>query len=192
MDNWVKGLHHITGAVSSGQADYDFYTKTLGLRLVKRTINHETADSWHFFYGDYDGNAGTIMTNFFMEGVPLPPYRRGRGTITEVTYSVPESSLGFWQERLAAQGLVVERRGERFGEEVLFFEDPAGLPSELIACVGCEGPACAWGPRRLEQAAWLSRRHAPVTYSGADPRLLREAPAFRGVGPGGQSHEARH
>lgn len=140
MDNWVKGLHHITGAVSSGQADYDFYTKTLGLRLVKKTINHETADSWHFFYGDYDGNAGTIMTNFFMDGVPLPPSKRGRGTISEVTYSVPRGSLGFWQKRLAARGLVVEHRGERFGEEVLYFEDPAGLPSELIACADARDP----------------------------------------------------
>jgi glyoxalase family protein len=134
MVNWVTGLHHITGAVSSGQKDYDFYTGVLGLRLVKKTINHETADSWHFFYGDYDGNAGTIMTNFFMQGVPLPPYKRGRGTITEVTYSVPRGSLDFWQKRLAAEGLATEHRGERFGDEVLYFEDPAGLPSELIAC----------------------------------------------------------
>lgn len=134
MSNWVRGLHHITGAVPSGQKDYDFYTRTLGLRLVKRTINHETADQWHYFYGDWDGHAGTIMTNFFMDGVPLPPWQRGRGTISEVTYSVPRGSLDFWQKRLAAAGCPTEHRGERFGEEVLYFEDVGGLPSELVAC----------------------------------------------------------
>ena len=57
---WVRGLHHITGAATDGQKDHDFYTKVLGLRRVKTTINHETADQWHLFYGDHDGNAGTI------------------------------------------------------------------------------------------------------------------------------------
>ena len=96
MTNWVRGLHHITGAATDGQKDHDFYTGPLGLRMVKKTINHETADQWHFFYGDYDGNAGTIMTNFIFDEAPLPPYRRGRGSITEVAYSVPAGSLDYW------------------------------------------------------------------------------------------------
>lgn len=129
---WVQGLHHITGAATDGQKDYDFYTKTLGLRLVKRSINHETAEQWHLFYGDHDGNAGTIMTNFFFDDVPLPAWKRGRGTISEVAFSVPKGSLDFWQERLEEQGLVTERRGRRFGEEVLAYNDPSGIPSELI------------------------------------------------------------
>lgn len=129
---WVQGLHHITGAATDGQKDYDFYTKTLGLRMVKKTVNHETADQWHLFYGDNDGNAGTIMTNFFFDNVPLPPWKRGRGTISEVAFSVPKGSLDFWQERLEAQGLETERRGQRFGEEVLAYSDPSGIPSELI------------------------------------------------------------
>ena len=129
---WIKGLHHITGAATDGQKDHDFYTKVLGLRRVKKTINHETADQWHLFYGDHDGNAGTIMTNFFFEDVPLPRWKRGRGTISDVSFSVPRGSLDFWQARLEAHGLSCERRGQRFGEEVLAYEDPSGLPSELI------------------------------------------------------------
>ena len=77
-------------------------------------------------------NAGTIMTNFFFENVPLPPWKRGRGTISDVAFSVPKGSLGFWQERLEANGLGCERRGQRFGEEVLGYQDPSGIPSELI------------------------------------------------------------
>ncbi len=129
---WVKGLHHITGAATDGQKDLDFYTKVLGLRRVKTTINHETADQWHLFYGDYDGNAGTIMTNFFFDDVPLPPWKRGRGTISDVAFSVPKGSLDFWQARLEEHGLPCERRGQRFGEEVLGYQDPSGIPSELI------------------------------------------------------------
>ena len=131
---WVKGLHHITGAATDGQKDHDFYTRTLGLRRVKKTINHETADQWHLFYGDYSGNAGTIMTNFFFEGAPLPVWKRGRGTISDVAFSVPRGSLDFWQERLEARGLPTDRRGRRFGEEVLGYQDPSGIPSELIEC----------------------------------------------------------
>lgn len=129
---WVTGLHHITGAATDGQKDHDFYTKVLGLRRVKKTINHETADQWHLFYGDHDGNAGTIMTNFFFEDTPLPPWKRGRGTISDVAFSVPEGSLDFWKQRLEAHGLPTERRGERFGEQVLGYQDPSGIPSELI------------------------------------------------------------
>ncbi|MEM9405644.1 MAG: VOC family protein [Acidobacteriota bacterium] len=129
---WVTGLHHITGAATDGQKDHDFYTKVLGLRRVKKTINHETADQWHLFYGDHDGNAGTIMTNFFFEDTPLPPWKRGRGTISDVAFSVPRGSLDFWEERLKADGLPTERRGERFGEAVLGYQDPSGIPSELI------------------------------------------------------------
>ena len=130
--SWVSGLHHITGAATDGQKDHDFYTRVMGLRRVKKTVNHETADQWHLFFGDYQGNAGTIMTNFYMENVPLPPWKRGRGTIAAVAYSVPEGSLGFWEERLKAAGLPTERQPDRFGEAVLSFEDPSGLPSELI------------------------------------------------------------
>ncbi len=132
MTTWIQGLHHITGAATDGQKDHDFYTEVLGLRRVKKTINHETADQWHLFYGDHEGNPGTIMTNFFFEGTPLPPWKRGKGTISELAFSVPRGSLDFWQARLRAAGLPTERRGERFGEAVLYYEDPSGIPSELI------------------------------------------------------------
>ena len=134
MTTWVRGLHHITGAATDGQKDHDFYTGTLGLRMVKKTINHETADQWHFFYGDYEGNPGTIMTNFIFDGAPLPPYRRGRGSITEVAYSVPAGSFDYWEKRLRESGVEVGERSVRLGERVLAFADPSGIPSELVEC----------------------------------------------------------
>lgn len=128
----ITGIHHVTGAAVDPQTDYDFYTKVLGLRLIKRTVNHEDPRSWHLFYGDYEGNAGTVMTNFLFKGLPVPPYRRGRGSISEVSYSVPPGSLGYWRDRLADAGCTIEERPARFGQKVLYFEDPHHIPSEMI------------------------------------------------------------
>lgn len=130
----VLGIHHITGAVTNPQRDYDFYTGVLGLRLVKQTINHDSPNMWHFFYADYEGNAGTVMTNIIFDGIPLPRCTPGRGSISELSYSIPKGSRDFWKSRLTDAGYTCEERPDRFGEAVLYFEDPEGLPSEMIEC----------------------------------------------------------
>jgi glyoxalase family protein len=130
----ITGLHHVTAAADGPQEDYDFYTGVLALRLIKKTVNHEVPKSYHFFYGDYDGHDGTIMTNFLFRGLPVPKCKPGRGSISEVSYSVPPGSLSFWQKRLARAGFTAEERPVRFGESVLFFRDPAGVPSEVVEC----------------------------------------------------------
>ena len=129
MQSWIQGIHHVTGAAVDPQEDYDFYTRVLGLRLVKRTVNHENPTMWHFFYGDYEGHAGTVMTNFLFKGIPVPRCRPGRGAITDVSYSVPAASFDFWRARLEAAGAAPRERPPRFGERVLSFVDPAGIPS---------------------------------------------------------------
>jgi glyoxalase family protein len=134
MGSWIEGIHHVTGAAVDPQVDYDFYTNVLGLRLVKRTVNHENPVMWHFFYGDWAGNAGTVMTNFLFKGLRVPPCKRGRGTISAVAYSVAPGALPFWQERLERAGARCWAEAPRFGAPVLGFEDPAGIPSELIEC----------------------------------------------------------
>jgi glyoxalase family protein len=134
MESWIEGIHHVTGAAVDPQIDYDFYTKVLGLRLVKRTVNHENPVMWHFFYGDYAGHAGTVMTNFLFKGLRVPTCKRGRGTISAVSYSVPPGALPFWKERLERAGTSCELATPRFGAGVLAFADPAGLPSEIIEC----------------------------------------------------------
>ena len=161
----IEGIHHVTGAVENPQRDYDFYTKTMGLRLVKQTVNHETADMWHFFYGDYDANIGTIMTNIIFPDGVLPRGVRGRGTISELSYSVPRESIGFWRERLTAAGYTCQDRPQRFGEEVLYFEDPEGLPSEIIGCDDTRTPGpCKGFPqehliRGFHSVSLVSRLH---------------------------------
>ncbi len=165
MSSPISGIHHITGAVTKPQRDYDFYTQTLGLRMIKQTVNHESPNMWHFFYGDYAGNPGTVMTNIIFDGIPLPRCKPGRGSISALAYSVPKSSLGFWRDRLTGAGYRCEDRGERFGETVLYFEDPEGLPSELIGCGDDREPG-AWNGvpqhstvRGFHSATIVSRLH---------------------------------
>ena len=130
----IEGIHHITGAVTSPQQDLSFYTKVMGLRLIKKTVNQDNPTMWHFFYGDHEGNAGTIMTNIILEGVPLPRCEDGRGTIEALSYSVAKDSLPYWRDRLTKAGYTCEDRPERFGDPVLHFRDPDGLSSEIIGC----------------------------------------------------------
>lgn len=171
MSSMVTGLHHVTGAAVDPQEDYDFYIKTLGLRLVKRTVNHEAPQSWHFFYGDYEGNPGTVMTNFLFKGIRVRNCTRGRGSISEVSYSVPPGSIDFWRKRLSSAGFKTEDRPDRFGEKVLFFEDPAQIPSEMI-----ETSADTRDPRALGEIsdAEKIRGFHSVTIVSRIPELTQE------------------
>ena len=130
MENKILGLHHITAIAGDAQRNYDFYTKVLGLRMVKKTVNFDDPGTYHFYYGNEVGSPGTILTFFPWQGIPKG--RVGVGMATEIGYSVPTESLEFWQNRL--NDLKVKHRsiGERFGEKYLALEDPDGLFLNLI------------------------------------------------------------
>lgn len=124
MDGRIKGIHHITAIAGDAQLNYDFYTKTLGLRMVKKTVNFDDPQTYHFYFGDEIGTPGTIITFF-----PWPNVRQGvngAGMATEIGYSVPEGSIEFWANRFQSLGIKFERR-TRFGESALIFADPDGL-----------------------------------------------------------------
>jgi glyoxalase family protein len=127
------GIHHITAIAGDPQRNLDFYTETLGLRLVKRTVNFDDPGSYHFYFGDNIGRPGTIMTFF-----PWPGARRGArgsGQVTTVSFAVPRNSMAFWKERLRATHVIAEEIEGRFGSNALRFLDADGLQLELI-----EGP----------------------------------------------------
>lgn len=130
MENKILGLHHVTAIAGNAQRNYDFYTKVLGLRLVKKTVNFDDPGTYHFYFGDEVGTPGTIPTFFPWEGIT--PGRTGTGMATETAYSVPDGSLDFWQERFKQYNVKHERVNERFGERYLPFEDPDGLKLSLI------------------------------------------------------------
>lgn len=127
----IAGLHHVTAYASDPQRNLDFYTGVLGLRFVKRTVNFDDPGTYHFYFGDDAGSPGTILTFF-----PWPHAARGiagAGETTHTAFSVPASSLEYWHRRLTDEGVLVERTGRRFDEEVLTFADPDGMKLELVA-----------------------------------------------------------
>jgi glyoxalase family protein len=123
------GIHHITAIAGDPQRNLDFYTETLGLRLVKRTVNFDDPGSYHFYFGDNIGSPGTIMTFF-----PWPGARRGArgsGQVTTVSFAVPQNSMAFWKERLRANHVIAEEMEGRFGSNALRLLDPDGLQLEI-------------------------------------------------------------
>lgn len=128
----LKGLHHVTATVNDAQEDYDFYTKLLGLRLVKKTVNFDNNFVYHFYYADKIGTPGTVFTTFPYKGHGVRQGEEGSGMIISTAFSVPGDSLEFWHQRLANAGCTV-LAFQRFEQNVLWFRDPSGLQLELIA-----------------------------------------------------------
>ncbi|MCE4546068.1 MULTISPECIES: VOC family protein [unclassified Caballeronia] len=123
--------HHITLCVGTAQQDYDFHTKVLSLKSVKKTLIYDgVAPFYHLYYGNDIGEESTLITCF-----PVGHFgrkgHRGAGQVGSLALSVPESSIVFWEKRLVDHGFEV-RRTERFGEPVLAFAHPCGVPYELI------------------------------------------------------------
>jgi glyoxalase family protein len=130
MENKILGLHHITAIAGEAQRNYNFYTKVLGLRLVKKTVNFDDPGTYHFYYGDEAGTPGSILTFFPWEGIQKG--RVGTDMATEINYSVPKGSLEFWNNRFNELKVKHSDVNERFGEQYLAFEDPDGLLLNLI------------------------------------------------------------
>jgi glyoxalase family protein len=129
-----QGLHHVTAIASSPQSNVDFYTRTLGLRLVKQTVNFDAPDSYHLYYGDEQGRPSSLLTFF-----PWPGVRKGRqgaGMSTATAFSVPGASLGWWHERFKTLRIDTDPPRTRGGEEVLTFRDPDGMVIDLVASEG--------------------------------------------------------
>src|SRR6187549_392440 len=129
MENKILGLHHITAIAGNARRNYEFYTNVLGLRLVKKTVNFDDPNTYHFYYGDKTGTPGSILTFFPWEGVSTG--KRGTGLTTEFAYSVPAGSLDFWLKRFDEMNVTHNKPAEKFGETYLTFLDPDGLKIEL-------------------------------------------------------------
>jgi glyoxalase family protein len=130
MENRILGLHHITALAGMAKRNLDFYTTTLGLRLLKKTVNFDDPGTYHLYYGDERGSAGTVLTFFPYEGA-----RRGRagtGMATDIAYAVPDGSFDFWIKRFEEHKVSYSKPAEKFGEPYLAFQDPDGLKLELV------------------------------------------------------------
>ncbi|ROU02866.1 VOC family protein [Histidinibacterium lentulum] len=124
MLSQIKGLHHVTSMASSATENNRFFTRVLGLRRVKKTVNFDAPDVYHLYYGDETGTPGTVMTYF-----PFPNARRGRpgaGEVGTTRFAIPKGSADAWAERLATFEVAGIRRGQLFGAETVRFEGPDG------------------------------------------------------------------
>src|SRR5882724_4453944 len=130
MSDRILGLHHITAIAGNARRNLAFYTKVLGQRLIKRTVNFDDPGTYHFYFGNETGTPGTILTFFPWEGMGAG--RVGSGMATGIGYSVPKDSLEFWKDRFTQSETRQGSISERFGEQFLPFQDPDGLNIELI------------------------------------------------------------
>lgn len=126
----ITALHHVTCIAGDPQENYDFYTGVLGMRLVKRSVNQDLPGTYHLFYADAEGHAGTDLTFFPWPG--MAPATPGVGLASEVGLAVPAGTLEFWRHRLEAAGVAAAQPIVRFGERVLTFVDPHGLQLALV------------------------------------------------------------
>jgi glyoxalase family protein len=128
----ILGLHHVTATVEDAQADLDFCLDLLGLRLVKKTVNFDNHDVYHFYYGTERGAPGTIWTTFPYKGKGVRTGVKGAGQVVTTAFSVPAGSLGFWRRRLQEGGIEARDVETRFGEDAIRIADPSGLWFELV------------------------------------------------------------
>jgi glyoxalase family protein len=150
MQPLILGIHHITAISGDPQQNINFYAGILGFRLVKKTINFDAPDVYHFYFGDALGRPGTVFTTF-----PFAGARRGRKGVGELTYtafSIGINSLNFWEDRLKRFGIPVSDRLTRFGESILRFEDQDGMGIELVANAADQREGWTYGGVPLEHS----------------------------------------
>ncbi|MBG9811376.1 ring-cleaving dioxygenase [Priestia endophytica] len=129
MSKKTMGIHHITAIVGHPQENVDFYAGVLGLRLVKQTVNFDDPGTYHFYFGDEGGKAGTIITFFPWAGARQGTI--GAGQVGVTSYVVPKGAMEFWEKRLEKFNVAFTKM-ERFGEQYLEFDDPHGLHLEIV------------------------------------------------------------
>ena len=130
----VLGLHHVTAISSDPQQTLDFYTKILGLRLIKLTVNYDDPSTYHVYFGDEIGHPGTVLTFFPWPGQPRGS--KGAGQATNTSFSIAPGSISYWHDRLKSHGISVETPHKRFGDTVLSFKDHDGQGLELVGSRG--------------------------------------------------------
>lgn len=178
MIDTITGIHHITAMASDAVANNTFFTRALGQRRVKKTVNFDAPDVYHLYYADRVGTPGTVMTYF-----PFPDIgraRRGTGEVGHIAYAVPEKALNTWARHYRGAA-----RDTAFGEKRLHLTGPNGEAILLVAseeAVGRSGagrstppsrraasirPPCAWPRRRRWTTCCASWATCPRRRRGA-------------------------
>ena len=209
----LGGLHHVTAVTSNASGNVAFYTKVLGLRLVKKTVNQDDVSAYHLFYADEVGHAGTDMT--FFDWALAGPHKPGAGMISATAFRVPgRAVLEWWVRRLDSLGVPHEGIRERGGRAILPLTDPEGQRLELVDDTLTSGgpgmaPGIPWPKspvpvaeaiRGLEGVTLTLRRLEPTATLLTSVLGFRQADEYDvdghraatyEVGPGGPGTEVR-
>ena len=170
MSLQLTGIHHLTAITATAAENKRFYTGTLGLRLVKKTVNQDDTSAYHLFYADGRASPGTDVTFFDW---PAARERRGTNAITRTGLRVGSSeSVGWWRDRLAAASIVHGDVAEIDGRASLDFEDPEGQRFRLVDDSGA-GEAHAWECSSVPVEHQV-RGLGPITISVGDLAPTRE------------------
>jgi glyoxalase family protein len=176
----LLGLHHITMITGDAQATVDLYADTLGLRLVKTTVNFDDPGAYHLYFGDETGAPGTILTWFEYAGAA--PGRAGAGMIHTVQLGVTSGdALDFWRERLGDAGVRATRDADS-----LLFEDREGLGLELVVADAANTPRRARHPEVPEEVAitGIEGARAYCAFHALEETLLTDTLGFAHLGGG--------
>jgi glyoxalase family protein len=157
----LTGIHHLTAITANAPANKHFYTETLGLRLVKKTVNQDDTSAYHLFYADGEATPGTDLTFFDW---PVAPERRGTHSISRTGLRVAgEESLSYWAARFKDSGVNADAIKTIDGRAAIEFEDAEGQRFRLIDD-GSHGEAHAW-ERSPVPAIHQIRGLGPITIS---------------------------
>lgn len=167
----IQGLHHVTSMAGDARANNAFFTDTLGLRRVKKTVNFDAPEVYHLYYGDAVGTPGTVMTYF-----PFPHIasrHKGTGEVGLTAFAVPKGAIPFWRDRLVERGAKDVAEDERFGERRLTFTGPDGDELAVVAVDDARHPWTHGGVP--EETAIRGFRGASLRLrdAGATAELLR-------------------
>ncbi len=134
----MPGLHHVTAISGPPQANVDFFTRLMGQRLVKKTVNFDDPGTYHLYYGNHAADPGTILT--FFPFANAGPGRAGPGMASAYAYSLGSGAFDDWMGRMADQAIDFDGPSERLGQRVITVSDPDGAPVELVEVPGDHGP----------------------------------------------------
>ena len=188
----LLGIHHVTAIAGDPQRNLDFYAGVLGMRLVKRTVNFDDPQTYHFYYGDALGTPGSLLTFF-----PWPGARRGRpgaGQVADVAFVVRPSALAFWAERLRRHNVSADAAPASGADTppALAFRDPDGLRLTLVGHPAAKEHA-AWGGAPGVPAHHAIRGLHGVTLwvdgAEATERVLVDTLGFRRIGDEGATRQ---
>ena len=140
MDKAITGIHHVTAYTDDVERNYNFFTKVLGMRLIKKTVNQDDIHSYHTYFADHIGTPGTTMTFFGNDQYPAGEH--GTNSITRVGFRVPnDKAIEYYEERFNNLNIKHDGIHEVFGKKVLPFEETDGQRYQLISDEKNEGMA---------------------------------------------------